>query len=128
MSDTNNDSFTIEPLPAARPGEQWQALRTALRPLASLKLTVALFAMSILLVLVGTLAQVQSDIWEAVREYFRCWGLWIELRTFSPLINPLFAMLHLDFDFKNVSPILRFPFPGGYTIGVCMLLNLLAAH
>ncbi len=128
MSDLNNESFTIEPLPSARPGEQWQAIRTALRPLASLKLTVALFAMSIILVLVGTLAQVESDIWEAVREYFRCWGLWVELRTLSPLVNPLFAMLHVPLDFRNISPWVGIPFPGGYTIGVAMLVNLLAAH
>ena len=40
-------------------------------PLASLKLTVTLFAMSTYLVLIGTLAQVDKDIWDVVRDYFR---------------------------------------------------------
>src|SRR5687768_10445515 len=52
----------------------WQLsepVRQALKPLASLKLTVVLFAMSIFIVLAGTLAQVNHDIWEVIDLYFR---------------------------------------------------------
>jgi len=42
--------------------------------LASLRLTVVLFAAAIFLVFVGTLAQVDNDVWEVVRHtYFRVW-------------------------------------------------------
>ena len=40
----------------------WRQIKRVLGPLASLKLTVVLFAMSILIVLAGTLAQVNADI------------------------------------------------------------------
>ena len=55
------------------PSDLAQAIRTALMPLASLKITIVLFALSIFLVLVGTLAQARMDIWDVVGQYFRCW-------------------------------------------------------
>ena len=51
---------------------------------ASLKIAVSLFAMAIFLVLAGTLAQVNKDIWEVVRDYFRTPVAWIEWRVFFP--------------------------------------------
>ena len=60
-------------------------IRSLLKPLSSLKLTVVLFALSIFLVLTGTLAQIHMDIWEVVRDYFRTPVAWIEFRrTQSP--------------------------------------------
>jgi ABC-type transport system involved in cytochrome c biogenesis permease subunit len=47
------------------------SLFAVLRPLASLKLTVVLMAMSIFIVLAGTFAQVDADIWTAINTYFR---------------------------------------------------------
>ena len=41
------------------------------RPLASLKLTVVLFLLSIFIVLAGTFAQVNADIWDVIQTYFR---------------------------------------------------------
>jgi hypothetical protein len=52
-------------------------IRKALKPLASLKLTVTLFGFSIFLILAGTLAQVELDIWDVVGDYFRCWFAWV---------------------------------------------------
>ena len=49
----------------------WSSVKSILQPLASLKLTVVLLAMSAFIVLAGTLAQVDADVWEAVRKYFR---------------------------------------------------------
>lgn len=127
------ESFTIE-TPPSRDRSGFSPL-DLLKPLASLKLTVVLFALSILLVLAGTLAQVDKDIWDVVREYFRCWMTWIEVRSFAPLFNPLTGFL-VDhsvaggsfLDLSKVSPQVRFPFPGGNTIGALMLINLVAAH
>ena len=45
----------------------------------SLKLTVTLLALSMVLIFVGTLAQVDKGIWTVMDQYFRCWIAWIEL-------------------------------------------------
>ena len=47
------------------------ALLQILDGLASLRLTVALLAMAIFIVLAGTLGQVHRDIWDVVHDYFR---------------------------------------------------------
>ena len=57
---------------------------SALRPWVSLKLTVLLFALAIILILVGTLAQVTRDMWEVISLYFRAWICWIEAPVFFP--------------------------------------------
>lgn len=46
-------------------------LRRFFMPLASLRLTVFLFALSIFVVLAGTTAQTDHDIWKVVHDYFR---------------------------------------------------------
>ncbi len=119
MSIPSNELMQHEDAPAlAAAKSNW---RRALKPLASLKIAVVLFALSILLVLAGTLAQVEKDIWDVVAEIFRCWFFKLELRTFHPLVAPYV-------DLKNVPSWVGVPFPGGYTIGLAMLINLLAAH
>ncbi len=73
--------------------------------LVSLKLTVVLIALSIILILVATLDQVHLGIWAVQEKYFR---------TFI-----------VFWDFNGVAvPI----FPGGYFVGGLLLLNLIAAH
>ena len=52
--------------------------------LTSLKLTVALFALAIVLIFIGTLAQVTMDMWEVISLYFRAWICWIEAPVFFP--------------------------------------------
>lgn len=94
------------------------AFREAVKPLASLKLSVFLFACGIFLVLAGTLAQVEKDIWDVVAGYFRCWIAWIDFQVFFP---------------KTWVPQMQnipggFWFPGGWMIGGLMALNLLTAH
>jgi cytochrome c-type biogenesis protein CcsB len=96
-----------------------------LRPLASLKLTVSLLSMAAVLVLAGTLAQVEKDIWQVVHEYFRCEVAWIDLQVFFP---PAFFPNFL-FDHQPDLPAWAvIPFPGGRLIGTLMFLNLVAAH
>ncbi len=124
-----------EPAPSKAPSadagraELWPrtsevSLRAILAPLASLKLTVVLFAMAIFIVLAGTLAQADKDIWEVIEDYFRVpwWPslgfAWIDFQMFFP---PSF------FSGKPMVPG-GFYFPGGWLIGALMALNLLAAH
>ena len=80
----------------------------------SLKLTVTLLVLSMILVFAGTLAQVDKGIWTVMDQYFRCWIAWIELSVFFPKT------------FWNPSIII--PFPGGFLIGSLLSLNLLAVH
>ena len=73
----------------------------------SLRLTVILLAFAILLVFIGTLAQVDEGLYNAQARYFRQW-------------------LIFGFDiFGHNIPLLL---PGGYLIGTLLLLNLVAAH
>ncbi len=96
----------------------WAQIQSLLAPLASLRLTVVLFALSILLTLVGTLAQVEKNMWEVMHEYFRCWFAWLDFQVFFPI------------SFFNPAP--RVPggiwIPGGYALGLALALNLAAAH
>lgn len=98
--------------------EFWTAV---LAPLASLKLTVTLFALAIFIILAGTLAQVEHDIWDVIRVYFRAPIAWIDPQIFFP---PAF--------FGASRPTFpqgfAIPFPGGWMIGAVMALNLVAAH
>ena len=52
--------------------------------LASLKITVTVLVMAIILVVVGTLAQVDQDVWQVVDDYFRAPLAWIDLKVFFP--------------------------------------------
>jgi hypothetical protein len=73
----------------------------------SLRLTVILLAFAILLVFIGTLAQVDEGLYNAQARYFRQW-----------------LIFGIDV-FGNRIPVLL---PGGYLIGTMLLLNLVAAH
>ena len=73
----------------------------------SLRLTVVLLAFAIILVFIGTLAQVDEGLYNAQARYFRQW-----------------LVLGLDLFGTRVPIIL----PGGYLIGTLLLINLLAAH
>jgi hypothetical protein len=88
----------------------WKALQVA----GSLRVTVVLFVLAILLIFFGTLAQVDEGIWAVVSKYFRCLLAWIPLKIFFPR------------QMRQVPG--GFPFPGGWTIAGLLLVNLLAAH
>lgn len=81
--------------------------------LGSLKLTCGLLGLSIFLVFVGTLAQVDKGIWTVMDQYFRCWFAWVELKVFFPRDWGVGGGL---------------PFPGGRLLGVALLVNLLVSH
>ncbi|MBZ5639376.1 MAG: cytochrome c biogenesis protein ResB [Acidobacteriia bacterium] len=77
------------------------------RILASLRLTVVLLAFGILLVFVGTVAQVDEGLYQAQTRYFKHWIVW-----------------GIGLNGRTV-PI---PLPGGYLLGTLLLANLVAAH
>ena len=75
--------------------------------LTSLQVTVVLLVLSTLLVFLGTLAQVHEGLWEAQERWFKS-----------------YIVLHRAGDVWWVPPF----FPGGYTLGFSLLINLVAAH
>ncbi|WP_397568491.1 cytochrome c biogenesis protein CcsA [Schlesneria sp. T3-172] len=97
----------------------WRGIKTVLEPAASLKLTVVLFALSIFLILAGTFAQVDMDIWEVIGLYFRCWFAWVPFQVFFPA------------SFFSEDPWIvpgGIYFPGGKLLGLLLAINLLSAH
>ena len=74
---------------------------------SSLRLTVVCLAFAVVLVFLGTLAQVDEGLYQAQTRWFRSFFIWW---------GPQGSSWHL--------PI----FPGGYLIGGVLLINLVAAH
>src|SRR3954452_23713705 len=87
------------------------ALSRVLAVLASLRLTVVLFAASIFLIFVGTLAQKDHDVWEVVNSlYFSTWFARVEFRVFERLAQ-IFSK-SIEWNLTGF-----FFFPGGKLIG-----------
>src|SRR6185503_15622194 len=82
-------------------------MRRALTFLSSLRLTVVLLGLAILLVFLGTLAQVHEGTWTAQKHYFQSWFV------FNPTL------------YHRQWPIVL---PGGYLVGTVLLVNLILAH
>ena len=90
--------------------------------LASLRLTVVLLALSMYLIFVGTLAQVELGIWQVVEKYFRSLYVDVPFDVFRSLIYP--GSEPQTEGFWSYSH----PFPGGFLLIALLLINLLAAH
>lgn len=91
-----------------------------LRPLASLRLTVALMLASMLLVYAGTLAQKDAGIWQVVDKYFWSLFVWIPFKDLIPRF-----LWESSGSWPNE---FGFPFLGGKTLALLLLVNLTAAH
>lgn len=105
-----------------------------LRALGSLKITCVMFVLAMIIVFVGSLAQSRRDVWQVMDQYFRTWVAKIDVQDLFP--PSMFGAMAESFkveDFgafvaSKLGPLQSFPFPGGRTIGLIMLLNLTAAH
>jgi hypothetical protein len=63
-------------------------LHRVLAVLSSLRLAVVLFALSIVLIFIGTLAQKDQDVWRVVNDtYFRVWFARVDFQVFERLAN-----------------------------------------
>ena len=103
----------------------FDAVMPAVRALASLKLTIVLFSLAMVIVFVGSLAQSRRDVWLVMAQYFRTYLAWIDIADlFPPSMFPQLA----NYDWNNLGKIRYLPFPGGWLIGWVMLANLTAAH
>ena len=81
--------------------------------LSSMRLTVFLFALSIVIIFTGTLAQIDKGIWTVVDSYFRSACVYIEFNIFFP---------------RTMKVPGGFYFPGGWLIGFALMVNLFCAH
>ena len=87
------------------------------KAIGSLKLTVCLFAISLVIVLVGTLAQDEMNMQDVKSRYFTSWIAMMHIddffpQAFFPHTNPIRGVI---------------PFPGGALVGVLLLMNLIAS-
>jgi hypothetical protein len=120
--DTASRLAVDEYTPPRRARNQVRWLPKILTPLASLRLTVALFVLAFILVFLGTVAQKDDSNWSVVNHYFRSGYVWIPYQVFVRFGQVFFG----------VSPKAElpgaFPYPGGWLLGGMLLVNLLAAH
>jgi ABC-type transport system involved in cytochrome c biogenesis permease subunit len=107
--------------PARGPSFGSNPLYWPMRGLASLKLTQVLLVLAIALIVFGTLAQATAGMWDVISRYFTAWFVFIPLREVLP--KTWFPVWH-----EQVSPNAGFPFLGGASIGLAMIVNLLSAH
>ena len=107
---------------------QRNPLKILFAPLASLRLTVVLLAFALVLIYAGTWAQIDSGIWFVQKHYFHSFLYWLDPALFLPR-NPDGTLKSIQLFAIGGNPIFaRLPMPGGYTLGVLLLINLLAAH
>ncbi len=98
----------------------------ALKAVASLRVSMVLFGLSLFLVFFGTLAQKHAGIERVLTQYFYCSMAWVDLNLISDFTEVFFRFRFLG---SLEHPVRLFvPFPGGYVIGWAMVLNLTAAH
>jgi hypothetical protein len=91
--------------------------------LASLRLTVWLFALALALVFFGTLAMMDEGLYTVLNKYFRCKTfVWIPFQLFVRFCQVFFGVK------KDLQVGGGFPFPGGWLIGALLLVNIVAAH
>jgi ABC-type transport system involved in cytochrome c biogenesis permease subunit len=95
----------------------WRACWLVLRAMGSLKITVAMFALGTLILFVGTLAQDEETIVDVKKAYFNSWVAVVPLDVFAPLTI-----------WPHDKPVTwAFAIPGGASIGLILLVNLIAA-
>ena len=85
---------------------------------SSLRVTVVLFLLSMVLVFYGTWAQKEMSNFAVVDKYFRSALVWV----------PFKVLTFFTLDDKAAANNWVVPFPGGWTLGTLLLINLLAAH
>jgi ABC-type transport system involved in cytochrome c biogenesis permease subunit len=133
--------MTIASAQSATPLDARGIALQAFRALGSLKMTVALFAFSLVLVFAGTLAQHHLNMLEVKERYFTCWIATLHLEDVLP--PAFYPQKDLIPKFLPVSQAVRerlvdalaykgpvrgwIPLPGGALVGLLLMLNLVAA-
>ncbi|MGV3483813.1 MAG: cytochrome c biogenesis protein CcsA [Planctomycetaceae bacterium] len=101
----------------AEAGDLQSALWNAMKIAGSLKITVALFAFSLILVFAGTLAQHHLNMHDVKQRYFMSW---VAMMHFEDLVP--YAFVPHEKPLRGAIPI-----PGGALVGALLMLNLICA-
>jgi hypothetical protein len=110
-------------VPAFRRKSKPGPVRQVLLAVASLRVTVVLFVLALLLVFFSTMAMMDMGLENVLHNFFRNWGFaWIPLEIFVR-----FGQVFLGFPHSwHLAG--SFPFFSGWWIGAALMTNLLAAH
>lgn len=115
------DSISRSPTHAADQGEALTATDIAqaiLAPMSSLRLTVVLLGLSVLVTFLITLQQSSRDMWEIKTEHFS-----------SLMVEVPFQSIVVQRWFPDADPVPgSFVIPSGFTLIVLLLMNLISAH
>ncbi len=100
------------------------------KPIASLRLTLVLLALSLILVFLGTMAQEPLGLYMAQARFFQ--SAFVDAASFGAAMRKTLQMLHIYLTPATAADVLAAPyipvFPGGYLLGALLLINLVAAH
>jgi hypothetical protein len=123
LNTAGSTSITNGP-PVVAIGRMTGVARRSIQALASLRLTVALFVFALVLVFLGTLAQVFQSNVAVTQQFFRSWYVHVPFQLLVHFARVFFqGWLPADYQLNG-----SFLYPGGRTIGFLLLANLLAAH
>jgi hypothetical protein len=100
-------------------------IKSILKPITSLRLTIICLSLAMVLVFIGTLAQEHMDAFYAQKKYFDSWFVWWTSGDY-PEWMITWRMTWLLSWIPEGRRILVFP--GGFLLGSVFLVNLIAAH
>lgn len=100
------------------------------KPLASLRLTLVLLFLSLILVFLGTMAQEPLGLYLAQGRFFQ--SAFVDAASMMAAIKKTLQMIHIYLPPATAAEVLAAPyipvFPGGYLLGSLLVVNLIAAH
>ncbi len=100
------------------------------KPLASLRLTLTLLSLSLILVFLGTMAQEPLGLYLAQDRFFQ--SAFVDLASMIAALKKTLQMVQIYLPPSTAADVLNAPyvpaFPGGYLLGGMLLVNLIAAH
>lgn len=97
--------------------------RKAIKFLSSLRLTVTLLGLAMVLIFVATVTQVELGIHEVQLRFFRSWIAWWDLTHIIEELTQIRGLSWLKL-FSGIT----LPLPGGTLLGTLLIINLLVAH
>ncbi len=105
-------------------------IKTLLKPVASLRLTIVLLALSLVLVFLGTMAQEPLGLYLAQARFFH--SAFVDLASMTAAVKKALQMVHVYLEPSDAAEVQAAPYipvyPGGYLLGSLLVINLITAH
>lgn len=100
------------------------------KPIASLRLTLVLLTLSLVLVFLGTMAQEPLGLYLAQDRFFQ--STFVDFASMVAAVKKSLQMVRIYLPPSSAADVLSAPYipvyPGGYLLGALLVVNLLAAH